>query len=322
MPPDKFAPNEISIPPVINTPNELAVYIQDSSDGRMLKGMCRFDSFRGDLSPGAWEVMLGPDVNNLRHMSFTANIADILVKDEHAHPKGKKLTPHERLLLIVTAQTHDLAEAETGDLPAGLKTKLNEHREKLILESKLGEIASHCSPAIAEMLKAVPDVAFPQDPGDASLATVFNAIECVGYLTTALRARRIHELTLGELNSEYRSVTSGMGEQAIKAMQEQMRRLSTEVVGSPYFTRLTEYSKMLPSISRILIDNNQTIERVFQSNPSFSWYSQDSRLAKYPTRERAREPKLRKNRFLEAHSIWQRFKRKQPHIASPNSSSS
>lgn len=112
----------------ISTREELTRHIDQSEIGKTLSGMSRFDFFReaSGASPALWEKLLGPDVNNLRHLGFTASLTVRLIANETEHPRGRRFSNRDRQILIVTALTHDLAKAVVGDIPAGIKQATEE----------------------------------------------------------------------------------------------------------------------------------------------------------------------------------------------------
>lgn len=133
------------------------------------------------------------------------------------------------------------------------------------------------------------------------LAEVFNVIECIGYLTTALKAHRVYK----QLSAE-QDMVEALVDDRRDCLSEQMQRLSIEAVGSPYFTRLTEPLR-LPSVYGFLRKNQQEIDEIYHKpQQSFEWYEYDSRLGG-TQRVSSEEPLRRKLQFDDARSAWLGF---------------
>lgn len=298
---------------LIATPDDLARHIKRTRAGQKLVGKSRFDYFRGDLSHELWEKTLGADVNNFRHMGFTASLVDKLMRNEANHPNGVRLPPDAELALTVTAQTHDLGEATTGDLPAGLKSSSDELPERVALAMELDAIKKHCTTLMEEMLSLVPDIAFGCDTADRRstyLAKIFSAIESIGYTTTALKAWSIHQ----RLDSPRRYslpmfIHNGLSKIEQASLSMRLGQLAVEVIGSKYFSRLIEYSSFLPSLTATLSSQRGVVNQIYESCPSFDWYVQDGRLDARPDLSNLDEPTRRQDLFNLARTEWSRFDR-------------
>ena len=304
-------------PRPISTPTELARYIEQTDAGMTLSKISRFDYFRGSLSPESWESLLGPDVNDLRHLGFTASLAEQLVRDERTHPCGNKLSLKEKLMLKVTALTHDLGEATTGDTPANIKDGSDELIEKVALTREVGQLATRCTRLMSDTLSSVPDIAFGSGVANnpfADLAEIFAGIESIGYTTTALRAWRIHRLLENrQSNGQHKHlahVNGALEEIDQGELSEQLRRLATEVIGSRYFTRLIEFSSSLPTIADFLLSRRKAIDQIYNSDPSFDWYSKDERLAGRAGLSVSGESARRGGLFDDALTEWHNFTRR------------
>jgi hypothetical protein len=154
-------------------PEYLHKLFSESDYGDTLRQNIRFGDFKPDyVSNHLWESILGDDVNNLRHMPNTLEIAR---KFMAYHDVGNTA------LFETVAITHDWGEAVVGDvaLPdkdlAGVDDKEVEAYKKIAWE------------LWGEGLEEVPDVVW----GEHELSEPFNAIEYIGYCQTGLRAGKM-----------------------------------------------------------------------------------------------------------------------------------
>lgn len=189
--------------------------------GQALGTKARYDRYRPDsIPPAEWERLLGRDVNNLKHMPLTYELAQSLLKnmvtaetpsDARDRPSAEprelshfrrtdpqkagqandwldaEFSPREIQIILLTAIVHDWAEADPslGDITYDLKLEAQEKKESqiltLMLRNQLGEILS------PETLDSVHKTATDKT---GRLGEAFNVIERMGYLRTALNAWR------------------------------------------------------------------------------------------------------------------------------------
>ena len=160
--------------------NQLYRDFEASEYGQELATRTRFDVFKPDwASTELWGQLLGDDVNNLYHMPHTYELAKSFAMYENI---GEVATDR----LLTTAITHDWGEAKIGDIPLPDKTANDENLEfiayKQIAQELYGGTAGEkLTNTVWPVLRKT----------DAHLGRMFNAVEYLGYCTTALRAGQV-----------------------------------------------------------------------------------------------------------------------------------
>jgi 5'-deoxynucleotidase YfbR-like HD superfamily hydrolase len=154
----------------------------DSDYGKKLAAQIRYSPFKpAKVTADEWCQLLGDDVNNLRHMSFTLELAEELLEHD------TDLSEKEKLQLYLACVIHDWGEAIVGDINYAVKTDSDEEREKKAFAEILNSIIEEDD--IKELLKKVyVDVAMEPNT---KLGKVFNAIEKIGYVSTAIKAMQL-----------------------------------------------------------------------------------------------------------------------------------
>lgn len=166
-------------------PIELHNAFAKTVHGEKLAGEVRFDRYMsGGLSNQEWVGLLGADVNNLEHMRLTLGLAQDFVRTMDACHPGE-LSSEDRQLLGVAAVSHDWGEAIVTDITYSKKTPEDERREKEaflhIVSTEMADV-----PGADLVLRAAHEVVFDQK--GTRLGKMFNIVERVGYMRTALRA--------------------------------------------------------------------------------------------------------------------------------------
>jgi hypothetical protein len=128
--------------------------------------------------------LLGADVNNLTHLTLTYGLTQDFIRVAEKLQPGY-LDDEDEELLQIAALIHDWAEAIVGDISFGDKTATNEVEEQAAFAAHLAEF--YTGDATELINKARTEIVFDH-AGENKLSRVFNAIERVGYLRTALRA--------------------------------------------------------------------------------------------------------------------------------------
>lgn len=146
----------------------------------------RYDRFRQEETIPQYVNLLGPDVLGLTHPRVTGEITERFLTHNEAH--SLHLTTHEQLLLRTTPYIHDLGELiiETlgvGDVSFDQKTATHEQEEHRVFLKVLETIPP--GPEKDLIREAYTDVAMDRST---KLGRMFNAIERIGYLETAIRA--------------------------------------------------------------------------------------------------------------------------------------
>ena len=178
---------------------ELHEVFANSGYGRHLENQTRFNEFKpGWVTTELWCDLLGDDVNNLRHMPYTLNLAE----------QFTDLQEMDGTALQVTAITHDWGEAITGDIALPNKTKADEQTELFAYRQIAGELLGERAKKLTNLvLPILFDKSSPE-------ADMFRSIEYVGYCATALKAGRValglaHDLIDLEVPRQQRNELTG-----------------------------------------------------------------------------------------------------------------
>lgn len=225
------------------------------------------------MSNGRWEELLGADVNNLNHLPLTYGLSKSMVRNLRNLQPGL-LNPREEEILQIAALIHDWAEAIIGDINYNDKTLEDEAEEMMhlaaILDQYYGEDVGDLR------IKMLDDMAVVKDP-NSKLGRIFNTIERVGYVRTALRA------------SEH--VHSGTAVECENAL----RWLAVDVLGN-HPPVLIERSKQYAPVGLYLRNQAAVINRAFYGalTETFANYE--------PHEQQAKEAA-----FIASHEAWQTF---------------
>lgn len=163
---------------------EIHEKFEQTDFGKTLAGRVRYERYKPlDVSNERWVELLGADVNNLTHLTLTYGLAQDFIRSAQVL-QPDFLTSEDEQLLQVAALIHDWAESIVGDISFGDKTANDELEEQTAFEANL---ASFYDGDITLINRARTEIVFDHT-GKNKLGQVFNAIERVGYLRTALRA--------------------------------------------------------------------------------------------------------------------------------------
>lgn len=148
----------------------------NSPYGQALEQNIRFGDFKPDyISNNLWENLLGDDVNNLRHMPHTFEIASEFIQ------RQRKIGGE---LLKLTAITHDWGEAVVGDV--ALPDKEAQGHDQAEIDA-YKHIAWKLLGQEGRKLDEAAEVIW----GQHELSEPFNCIEYIGYCQTGLRAGKM-----------------------------------------------------------------------------------------------------------------------------------
>jgi len=158
-----------------------------SKHGQHLNNQLRWQpSIRTGTTPDQWRKSFGADVNNLSHLDLSYGLVRTVLR----RFKSTEFTLEDFEILLLTAQTHDWAEAITGDKSFVYK---NEHDEKeeiailrILLEEFLPEDQNSTSPKIPQVISTL-------TKKDTLRYKIFNIVEKLGYLRTCKRAYQIKD---------------------------------------------------------------------------------------------------------------------------------
>ncbi len=187
--------------------------------GEKLSQSIRYEKYNiAHLTNEEWVRLLGADVNNLTHMPLTYGITQDFIR-ETARQQPDRLSSMDKSLLGVAAMIHDQGEAIVGDISYGDKTEADEAEEKLQLESNLDVFCPNISKPMREtIVQARDEIVFDSS---SRLGRMFNAIERVGYVRTALRAaHHVQAQTAGEAETGLRWIVADVfNNQLIKLLE-------------------------------------------------------------------------------------------------------
>jgi hypothetical protein len=256
----------------IKTNDLLAIHdsFSKTSYGQALAARVRYEKYKpSQVSNERWIELLGPDVGNLSHLTTTYDITMEFIERLNEQEPGR-LTDYEEDTLRVAALIHDWAEAIVGDISFGDKTEADEAEEKRHFNENLKHFYSGGSKEINDLIfSALTEVVF--DPVS-RLGAMFNAIERMGYIRTALRA-------CGHLvNGDAQECESGF------------RWIIADVL-SNQIIKLQEYSAKYPPVAKFLSENQSSISVAFEQviDSTFEQYGPTQRTTKRQEFVRAQE---------------------------------
>lgn len=167
--------------PEYQSAKALADEFAATKHGDALRNASRYDLYRNKntMPHEAWARLLGRDVNNLLHMSYTLDLA--------AHLERKRPTlnsPVVRGRKLKAASGHDNGEAITGDVLYIHKTDDHFEIEKQAFMEHLPEFYE--SPLDQAAMAEIAETIIFDD--SSSEGREFNMVEQLGYLQTCLKA--------------------------------------------------------------------------------------------------------------------------------------
>lgn len=150
--------------------------------GQILAEQVRYERYKPEfVSNERWIELLGADVNNLSHMPLTWGLTRDMIRGLRAYHPGL-LDERQELLLEIGAIIHDRGEAIVTDITYSEKTAEDEAFEQDVLTTMVDD--SH------DLVREAAEVVVFDREGKNELSKIFNTIERVGYVRTALRAAR------------------------------------------------------------------------------------------------------------------------------------
>jgi rfaE bifunctional protein nucleotidyltransferase chain/domain len=162
------------------------VIFSNSEFGQSLAGAPRWDMQRpSHITPEQWIHLLGRDADNLQHMKLSYDITNLFI---HYDDGSLNLSEEEKDLLRLAAITHDWGESyndETktgGDVNYELKTDTQAFEELVTYRKVFSEILSSQDVKTKYIIEST---IFKRD---SKLGLIFNAVERLGYIRTAMIA--------------------------------------------------------------------------------------------------------------------------------------
>lgn len=185
--------------------------------GEILSQNVRFGRFKPEWLPNqVWVELLGDDVDNYKHMEYTASLTSWYIGE--AARLEEPFSEDDADLLMLTAWTHDFAEAIDGDVPDPEKVDSLDVREQE--RRSFIEVASKVTEDPVKLANTV----LPVIQGEHPLSRHFRAIEIIGYMETGKRAIRALK-GMGELQHTY-----GYDFEQLHEIYHNLQSLGNEVI--------------------------------------------------------------------------------------------
>lgn len=205
-----------------------------SEYGQSMEQKTRFDVFKPEwATTELWCDILGDDVNNLRHMAYTARIAEYFAQ-------GEDLSTDQTNLLLRTASTHDWGEAVIGDIPLPDKTGADERAERRAYATIARDLIGN-----PDSMRLTSEVWSVLSHEDEDAGDQFKTIEYIGYCTTALKAGKMAVLMSQDISTY--NISRVQKDQLVSGLSGLNRAVE---VGN--FKTLSEMSRRYKSVREIM----------------------------------------------------------------------
>ncbi len=218
-----------------------------TSYGQTLAKNIRWRFFKSpEVTHKEWEKLLGPDVNNLEHHWCSYRVMRVFLRG------NTDFSREEQEILLLTAVTHDWAEAVIGDVPYGRKTNTEEEDElrlipEIALECFGEEIACRVRRTIESVLREKPHLRMTGE--GSKLGHAFEAVEQLGYLGTAGRAW----------------AEAGNNDECSPLLRGNLQWMGIEV-HAYHVPILLRYAELYPAVRRYLLGTRHRITDVLRGN--------------------------------------------------------
>lgn len=213
-----------------------------TKEGNILSRNIRFHAYKPQaMTNSDWEALLGDDVNNLKHLWVTYELTQRFLTLQ------PDLSVHDQEILLLTAITHDWAEAIVGDVMYYSRSAKEEEKERDQFHALLKTYAEQkiFPSALTELIK---EQCLPiLENRSLRLGKVFNAVERLGYLSTALNAFE-----------KSRSQT--------KSIQGHLLCLAKSVLYN-HISILVDYAAQYTKVKTFLYDNAKKISTILYDVP-------------------------------------------------------
>lgn len=226
--------------------DEVDRIVEANSD--QLTALLRYDRYRADgETPQEWIRLLGADVLSLTHPAVTAAITLRFADSNERH--GITLTDKEKILFFTTPWIHDWGELKVdgygvGDVSYSLRTAADEKIEASVFHMIVEQVGD--SRARALFVEAYDSIAMNRET---RLGRMFNAVEQVGYLLTAIRAYQ---------GVDGRRITNWQG-LAGNVLAHQIEKLLAYAPEYPYVAEILRASEMTISEMFEVIGENEDV---------------------------------------------------------------
>ncbi len=229
----------------------------------------RYARYIVDESLREWVSILGPDVLLLTHGDTTAKIAEQFIL--HDQIRDKKLSKEEKSDLILASYIHDWGEIiieneGIGDITFEQKNEAIEEMEGVIFNKVISSIKDE---AIKEKFhKTYQGIAMNRNT---RLGEIFNVIERLGYLETAIRAFK--------------------GNQSGKRIKNWRGLVGNVFSNQP--EKLLIYSKKYSYVNFVMKKESKKIDKIFQE------------IIDTPTPiDNTRNPSYDQKKLQNSYSVW------------------
>lgn len=227
----------------------------NSHYGEKLRQAIRYAPFKPeDVANEKWVEVLGPDVSNLEHLNFTLSLTqDFIRLSANPHKdwgfRGRKLGEikfdrSEEELLCLTAIIHDWGEAVVGDIPWGDKKPSHAEAELIILRRQIKELCNEKFEVLVPKMNIAAEIALNGE--NIKLGQAFNAIEMIGYGSTALKAWE-----------QWRHFDG--------ALSQNLFKLAKQVTGSHLLT-WQKQAEVYPGTHYFLQENEKILKKIQESD--------------------------------------------------------
>lgn len=214
--------------------------------GHQLSDSIRYDRYKpNSITNDEWEYLLGVDVNNLKHLKLTYGLTRQFIK----YSINLSVSPEEPISqedqenLLLAAIVHDWAEAVVGDRMYDLKTLSEEDTEFEELKKMTYGMYGKNNNELLARINYVTDTVIKDR--DTKLGKIFNAIERIGYLRTALRSWQKSKDVSGDLKTGLEWLINN--------------------VFSNQISILIKYSETYPAVALYLKENRELINDAFNN---------------------------------------------------------
>lgn len=261
-----MAAQEVSVDP-------RPITIVETAFKDQLTGLLRYARFMSGETPQQWVHLLGPDVLSLSHPHVTADITrEFITFNNRIGGHEAQTAAEEQQLLVTTAYVHDWGELKVkgvgvGDVSFDQKTHGDEAVEETVFDLVLDTVPDDAG-VDKDFLRRAYEEVVRGKPG--RLWEMFNAIERIGYLQTAIRA---FEGVDGQRIENWRGLVGNV--------------LSNQIVA------LTRYAETYPYVQFILDRENIFIHRMF-----------DAVLSEQVPPDADEKPSYDMQRLLKASNTW------------------
>lgn len=228
--------------------NTASIYraFSETDHSQEMAEIVRYERYNLEGMPAEqWVQLLGKDVNGLTHLKLTEGLTESFIRHTN-ELQPDLLSGNEPALLKTAASTHDWGERFTGDITCSDKTDEDETEEKGQVMAHIEELYEGNADEAKELIREALGTIVFSDGENEKLKRIFNAIERVGYVRTALRAA--HQIREGGL-----SPTCEAG----------LRWLIADVFAN-HIAKLDEYADNYAAVDLYLTNQHEAISEAFK----------------------------------------------------------